>query len=375
MEINKLEVPKIHLLMSVYITDESLYDKSFYNYQVSTTQNKAEQFLTIIDSLKTIEFSTAEIHYDVSIEYQKWIEIINDQIKLCIPNATIYPKRLEYFRDWQKVSNIIPSKTETILLKTNHDHAFLHDDPCLFYKFIRDINVLDQNYIGEISHWPEAIGSSRFGKWIKNQDQSDYYLITKTKNTIGTCLVNPEFFKSWWNQDFTGGSRIVRPDNPFGPSVYFESVKKIIPNCEFFRHMDGYGHLKIYAPIASPVRSKFYFFENKIHALDWSKGNFLLTKKRYDLPTEPKLNDVNSLKILINLALLSATHRFSVKNLWFVNIGFQFRFNKYVRFSALLVCFINRYFFVKLLKQLARIDAIEFRIKQLKRFFISEFSN
>jgi hypothetical protein len=374
MEINKFEIPKIHLLMSVYITDESLYDKGLSNYQVSLTQNKAEQFLTVINSLKTIEFNTAEIHYEVSIAYLKWIDIINDQIRLCIPNATIHSKRLEYFNQWQKVSTVIPSDTETILLKTNHDHAFLHDNPSLFYKFIRDINVSGQNYIGEISHWPEAIGNSRSGKWIKNENQSNYYSITNTTNTIGTCLVNPEFFKSWWNQDFTDGSRIVRPDNPFGPSVYFEPVKKIVPNCEFFRHMDGYGHQKIYAPIASPIRVRVYVVQDRVHVTEWTKGDFLLTRNSYDLPPEPKLSDVNSLKILINIALLSTTYRFSIKNLWFISQGFEFRFNKYVRFSALFSLIINKYFLAKLLRQFLRINSIEFRVNQFKKFIISQFN-
>jgi hypothetical protein len=374
MSVNPGNIPKIHLLMSVYLTDESLYPKSFYNNYVSKSQNKVEQFLSVIYSLKSIQFSAAEIHYEVSDEYQKFVNVINNQIKLYIPNAIITSKRLEYFNEWQQASRVIPSDTDTILLKTNHDHAFLHEDASLFYRFIKDVITSRRNYIGEISHWPEAMGGNRSSESLKSSGISKYYSVASTKSTIGTCLVNPEFFKSWWTRDFTNGSRIVRPDNPFGPSVYFESVDKVIPNCEFFRHMDGYGHQKIMAPIASPIRSIVSISEDKIQVSEWTKGNFFLTKKQYDLPPEPKLNDFNSIRIYINLALLASTYRFSIKNLWRIGQAFEFKSNKYLRFCSLLTCFTNRHFVGKLFTQFARIESIKFRTHQLWNYLLTNKS-
>lgn len=373
MIINTNQIPKIHLLVSVFLTDESLHPKSFYNDHVSISENKVEQFLGVIYSLKSIKFNTAEIYCEVSPEYQKFNNIINDQIKLHIPRAVINPKRLELFKDWQIVSRNIPSDTETILLKTNHDHAFLHDDPSLFYSFIKEINASGQNYIGEISHWPEAIGNLRSSALLKSNNRNNQYLVASTKSTIGTCLVNPEFFKSWWTQDFTNGSRIVRPDNPFGPSVYFKSVNKFVPNCEFFRHMDGYGHMKIMAPIASPIRSNLSISQEKIQVIEWTKGNFFLTKKKYDLPPQPKLNEVNSIAIFINLALLATTYKFSIKNLWFICKAFEFKLNKYLRFCLLIICLTNRYFVWKLFSHFTRLESLKYRSSQLSKFIFSRF--
>jgi hypothetical protein len=72
--------------------------------------------------------------------------------------------------------------------------------------------------------------------------------------------------------------------------------------------------------------------------------------------------------------LLSTTYRFSIKNLWFISQGFEFRFNKYVRFSALFTLIINKYFLAKLLRQILRINSIEFRANQFKKFVISQFN-
>jgi hypothetical protein len=354
--------------MSLFLTDERLNPPAIYNDQISATQNRVGQFLSTIYSLRSIKFNSAEIHYEVSIEYQNWIDKINDQIRSFIPNVTIYPKRLEYFKDWQKVSSSIPLDTEIILLKTNHDHVFLHDDPSLFYKFIRDMNVSRQNYLGEISHWPEAIANFRSGEWVRSDSQNDHYLVVKTENTIGTCLVTADFFKSWWVKDFTGGARIVRPDNPFGPSVNFEPVKKIIPNCEFFRHMDGYGHVKIYAPIASPIRNNIHIFEDTFEVFEWTKGNFLSTNKKYDLPREPKLNEINSNLILINLVLLATAHRFNIKNLWYLSQAFDFKLHRYYRVILLLVCLTNKYFLAKVFSRLFRVESLKYRLGYFKSF-------
>jgi hypothetical protein len=374
MKVVSANIPKIHLLISVYLTDERLHAPSLYNDQVSKTQNRVEQFLSTIYSLKSISFNSAEIHYEVSTEYYNWISTIDDQIRTHIPNAKVYSKRLEYFNDWQEISQRIPKDTEVILLKTNHDHVFLHDDPSLFYKFIRDMNISGQNCLGEISHWPEAIGNSWSGKWVRINSQNDYYMVAETQNTIGTCLVNQDFFKSWWMTDFTGGARIVRPDNPFGPSVNFSPVKKMIPNCEFFRHMDGYGHVKIYAPVASPIRSNLCIVKDSFRIYEWTKGDFFLSKKKYDLPPEPKLNAINSQRIFINLALLATSYKVSFRNLWHLSQAFEFKSSKYLRVGLLFVCLTNKYFLLKLFTRLFRIDSIKYRIGLLREYFNLRFN-
>ena len=337
-------IPKIHLLMSVYLTDVPLSDLGIYSISKSPNQNKAEQLLSTIHSLKSIEFNSADIYFDVSGDYDKFVELIFEQIKIWIPNANIHKKRLEFFSDWKKSSVDIPFDSEAVLLKTNHDHVFTHDDASAFYKFIQDLNSFGQEYVGEISHWPESIGNLRSGSWqnLKN----NYYYTTEATRTIGTCIIRPDFFKSWWVEDFTGGSRIVRPDNPFGPWVEFAPITRVVPTCEFFRHMDGYGYAKINALIASPLRACCTVAENSVKHIDWTKGSFFHGQKDFDLPNEPKIFEINSITTLLNLALLSCAYKVNFKNLWHLHRSFKFRFQKF-SFVFLSLCFTDKFFLRK----------------------------
>ena len=334
--IDEIPTPKIHLLMSVYLSDTPLGDPGFYGKHVSPTQNKVDQFLSTIHSLKNINFNSAEIYFDIDSKYKIHLDQIFKHIRMHIPNARIYGHRLEYFSDWQQVSRNLPLDTEVILLKNNHDHVFTHSEPHLFYQFINDLNFSDTEYVGEISHWPESIGNLREGKWKKFEPNNNFYFVTLATKTIGTCLIRPDFFKTWWQKDFTDGARIVRPDNPFGPWVEFNSVKRVVPTCEFFRHLDGYGHAKVNSPVAAPIRACCTIFEDSIIHEDWIKGSFFHSCNKPELPIEPSLNKKNNGIILINLAQLCSAYKVNFKNLWFINRAFGNKFSKFIILYPLL---------------------------------------
>lgn len=327
--IDKILTPRIHLLMSVYLSDTPLGDPGFYGNHISPTQSKVDQFLSTIHSLTHIKFNSAEIYFDADLKYRNLFDKILEHIKLNIPNADVHEHRLEFFSDWQQVSRNLPSETEVVLLKNNHDHIFTHSDPSVFYQFINDLNASNKEYVGEISHWPESIGNLRQGKWKKFGNNNNFYFVTSATKTIGTCLIRPDFFKSWWLKDFTNGSRIVRPDNPFGPWVEFNSVNRVVPPCEFFRHLDGYGHAKVNAPIAAPLRACCTIIGNCVVHEEWIKGSFFHSKNKPDLPVEPRLDKKNSSSILINLAQLCSAYKVNFKNLWFVNRSFDYKISKY----------------------------------------------
>lgn len=364
--------PKIHLLMSVYLTDTPLPETSYYRKSYSPVQNKVEQFLSTIHSLSHILFSTAEINFQVSSEYNRFTNLILNTIRRYIPNAEISSKRFELFSDWKNAAERIPREAEVVLLKTNHDHVFTHSDPNVFYKFMHDLNSFSTKYVGEISHWPESIGNLRSGKWVKFRS-GDFYFVSKAAKTIGTCLIHPDFFKSWWITDFTHGSRIVRPDNPFGPWVEFAPVSRVVPTCEFFRHLDGYGYAKVNAPIASPLRACCTIDGNTIKHLDWTKGNFLYNQKKYELPIEPKLNVVNSIGTLINLALLGTAYKVNLKNLWFMSRAFQFKLSK-LSFLLFFLCLSDRFFLRKLFNLILPIYSGNTQLFNLRMYFVRRYS-
>ena len=53
-------------------------------------------------------------------------------------------------------------------------------------------------------------------------------------------------FREFWRDDFTGGSKFVGLENPFGPSLRLESGYQIPPRQEILRHADSYGHIGAY---------------------------------------------------------------------------------------------------------------------------------
>jgi len=339
--------PKIHLIMSVYLTDVSLNPENFYGKIISPNQNKVDQFLSTLHSLHKINFTSAEIHFELSEKYFESKNYIVNQIRSYIPIASIHFTRLEYFQQWKIAANRVPSDTDIILLKNNHDHVFVPNNSTNFYQYINDILGYKEDFVGEISHWPESIGNLRSGKWENTPNMRTKYFLSTANVTIGTCVITPSFFKSWWIKDFTDGSRIVRPDNPFGPWVKFQAVKRVVPTTEFFRHLDGYGHAKVSAPIASPLRPCCEIKNNNIIHTDWLYGQFY-KKKGIDLPDQPELTQSNPTSILLDQALLASAYKVNLSNLWNLSNSFRYKFGK-VSFLLLTFCLLDKHFIRKLL--------------------------
>ena len=365
--------PKIHLLVSVYLTDTPLSDPGFYGKKVSPSQSKVDQFLSTIHSIKAIDFSSAEVYFGADSQYVNKTDLICQHIKHHIPNATIYTNRLEFFSEWKKASLNIPVDTDVVLLKTNHDHVFTHSDPSLFYQFINDLNESDPEFVGEISHWPESIGNLREGKWNKYGNKN-YYFVTEATNTIGTCLIRPDFFESWWTKDFTYGSRIVRPDNPFGPWVEFKSINRVVPPCEFFRHLDGYGHARVTAPIAAPLRACCRVVGNSVRHEDWIRGSFFHSRKKPELPVEPNLKQRSDSTILINLALLCSAYKVNFKNLWFTNRAFRNEGSK-LSFFYFLLGFTDKFVMRKTLNLFLPIYSGNILLFKARMFLVRKYSS
>lgn len=353
MEADNLVIPRIHLLMSVYLTNVPIHGSNFQELSVnkSPNQNKVDQFLSTLHSIQKIKFDSAEIYFELAEEYSEYKEQIINQIKKCVPKATIYFSRLEYFEDWKVAANKIPTRAQIVLLKANHDHVFLPQNLDGFYQFLSNLLSFGDQFVGEITHWPEFIGDVRSRRWEKTARSNTINFITTTTNAIGTCAISPTFFKSWWANDFTGGSRIVRPDNPFGPSIYFSAVKRVIPTMEFFRHLDGPAYPEVTAPVSAPLRACCIVDSKIIKHTDWTYGNFLFSKTRNDLPIQPTKFEKNTVLILINQILLISARKVNFKNIYYISIANKYSLGKFA-FLFSPACLINGYFLRKLLNLL-----------------------
>lgn len=308
--LNKVR-PNTHLLVSVYLTDVAITPPNFYRGQHSATVSKVDQFISTLHSMRNLQFATQDIYISYAPEYA-WAEnIVGNFLTLNFPNARLFEKRLETFDEWRLAAERISLNTELVLLQTNHDHVFVPENDTEFQKFSSDLLGFGDRFIGEITHWPESIGQPRLD-WSVSNAASRKYFTSIVNNTVGTCLLPINFFRQWWKVDFTEGKRIVRPDNPFGPWVKFENCIRIVPHTEFFRHLDGYGHARVKAPVSAPLRGCCKVQGSKIEHIPWRRGNFFPTNKGFELPKLPEDGSYKKQREIFNLLLLSAAYRVNV---------------------------------------------------------------
>ena len=314
--------PKVHLIVTVFLTDLGLMPIGFYGDNVSPSQNKVNQFLSSMHTLSGISISSSEFHVAFSDEYKEQVNLVNARIRLLFPNSELSNNRFESFNEWEDSTRKIPIDAEFILLFSNHDHVYLGDGPRNFDLFVNNLRIQKDCKMGLITHWPEVIGSPSISL-RKKRGQS--CLIDWKDFAIGTVLIKKDFYLDWWANDFTSGARIVRPDNPFGPSVTFRPVPVLVPRVELFRHLDGYGHVGVRADIAAPLKTCCGVLDGQIVHEDWSRGNFLASNQTYDLPIQPQ--DTRNVTIceIQNLVLLSNSYRISLKNSYLLLLSYSHR--------------------------------------------------
>jgi hypothetical protein len=260
------------MLLSGYLTESSITGPDFYK-QKEFKHSKLDQFLTSLCSLKKLDLAYADFYLEYDMVNIKYQSLVEHYIKASFRHSILrqFPFRLQYFDQWKQAASKIPPSATSLLLMNNLDHAFVPEKKSDFIGFVDFIESQEDSAIGAITHWQEYITSPKT-KRIKHSRSDNPVFWTRTSSTIGTSLIKPVFFKSWWEQDFTEGKRITRPDNPFGPQVKFSSSKLYIPSHEFFRHLDGYGHVGVSSPQAGPLRPCCQFVNNEIIHTDWLSG-------------------------------------------------------------------------------------------------------
>jgi hypothetical protein len=282
------------MLMSGYLTDKSISGPEYYNL-AKFEYSKLDQLLSTLCSLKKIDLDYADIYLDYDYNYSQYKHIVKKFIVDNFQNTSLrfFPFRLEYFSQWVTAAEMIPREATSLLLMNNLDHVFVPEKNLDYKEFVNFVTSKNSRSIGCILHWQEfitGIGVKKFG----SLESGEPVFYNQTCRAYGTTLTTPGFFKSWWQSDFTGGNRIVRPDNPFGPGVEFDWVNQYIPAREFFRHLDGYGHNGIRSPQAAPLRPCCQYLDDNIVHTDWLRGYRL--NSNADLPLEKPRN----LKIFSN---------------------------------------------------------------------------
>jgi hypothetical protein len=304
--------PRVHLIFTSLITNRPINLNLFGG--VSTDLHRLDQFLSSIHSMALLPLESQVFYLELGEEFLQYRNLISDYTKNIFPNSILYWKRLSSYQDWLDASNRIPASTNLILLQSNFDHAYVNPSSRSFFETCQNLLAQEKRSIAEITHWPEALSeiSSPWGE-LQNTRFHPKYFTRDTFLAVGTTLVRTEFFKEWWTSDFTGGARIVRPDNPFGPSVKFQKATLVIPQIELFRHLDGYSHVGIQNVFAQKLDPCCRIQMLNIRHSDWRRLNFSdLLNERDSFNVLPDVDQLID-KIPANILMVASAHRIDLR--------------------------------------------------------------
>lgn len=307
---------QVHLLMSVYITNKSLVanKKSLID---SLQTSRLDQFLSTVHSMSRLKTASQDFYLLFDDDFSNQRNLVLEWLQALFPRSRIYDFRLSSFLEWQEADRNIPHNSQLVLLQTNFDHPYIATEPESFERFCKNLIELGERAIGEITHWPEALAnlSNPWGDLQRNHKIGDVF-VGECKQTIGTCLVTKSLFHEWWKNDFTLGSKIIRPDNPFGPNVFFYNSIYAVPKIELFRHMDGYDLANILSPWAQGFRPCCKIIQQSVHHVEWTYGTFDeqqdSKQSGIDLPIAPTDYEANieeTYERFPNLILVANAHR------------------------------------------------------------------
>jgi len=253
----------VHLIYTSLVTEKRL--KIHKEAKNNGQRKRIDLFLSAIKSLEKLPIISADffIEFDETTSYYQEA-VMNIIDKMNFPK-NIYNKRLSKYEEWKKNSeqNIDNS---LILLLTYDDHTFIDSSIDEFNYLLENVKIIEeylqQPIYGCLSHFPESHGSIPFAKALGRYKNINGVPIVPCAIPIGAIILSSISYKKWWETDFTNGSKIVSPENPFGPSVSRNDSWQIFPRNELFRHMDGYSHVGILNRPYGVLRADYEFNSN-----------------------------------------------------------------------------------------------------------------
>lgn len=303
----------VHLLFSVYLTSEPLTPKGYYRNSVE--QDKMNQLLTTLSSIRDLSFASGELRIELGDEYATRQLAVESFVDQRFNQLRYVNKRLENFGDWARALSEIPKTTDWVLLLNNHDHAFIGRDKNQWNEFLSVITPLRTFDLIQISHWTETLGWSKLR--VGSLTEGRKFLYFRDTTCIGAVLIRPELLQSCFDRDFTKGARFVRPDNPFGPKMTFSERPVLVPDTEFFRHLDGYGHVGLTDKFASSLRSNATMsVDGELVQQDWQYAQHPFESDSKDLLLLPSMYPAPQRieqDLLPNLLYLATRYRFRTR--------------------------------------------------------------
>jgi hypothetical protein len=233
---------------------------------------------------------------DIYLEFDESTKATRDSLRRVIRDlpfeVRLFDFRLDSFELWRQASlDLGRDDYRQILLFTNEDHILLPggNEELEFISGLQDKiqrKNSDKTIMVPLSHFPEAHGliplAQLSGKFLEIEGVP----LVPCQIPGGPVLVSQLNFQRLWRTDFTGGSKFVGLENPFGNSLRLKNGFYIPPRTELFRHFDSYGHVKLnYWPynllepriqITSEAQAPFCDFEYSFSSSLHSPGGNLL---------------------------------------------------------------------------------------------------
>lgn len=238
-----------HLLVSVFLTPHGLNSQTYKLGKIATKSEffRIERYLSALSSLREIEWRSVQIYLGLDPVWEHLFEELSVASYSIFPNSTVEFGNLRNRTSWSVTAEKFESDS-LIYLHSNDDHMLMPGGARELMRIAAGMANSDVN-LAHVTHFPELRARLASSK-VHGPGESTGIAL---RMPIGTMLVKSDFFKSWWipNGQFTDDQVIVRPDNPFGPSVAFEPELALVPSAEIFRHMDGYAHVFLSRPLAA----------------------------------------------------------------------------------------------------------------------------
>ncbi len=258
-----------HLLMTAFITNRGLSNYNLGKIPVEDFTFRPGRLLTSLSTMSQLNWKSARFFLEFDEELQEYEPVIQRFLQENFSKPQIETRRLQFPREWREALAKIPSG-DLLLLNSNDDHAIVPQGIEALRDLTFEMERRPEVRIGMVTHLPEFVGYKArerikdFVKGSSNRSNREFEI----DYSIGTILVRGDLAKQWFTE---GGlpedGRIVRPDNPFGPSVTFLPSLALLPRHEIFRHLDGYSHVDLFREVA-PLRNSKVITESESEITD-----------------------------------------------------------------------------------------------------------
>jgi hypothetical protein len=192
---------------------------------------------------------------DIYLEFDESTEGTRESLRRVTQDlpfeVRLFDFRLDSFDLWRQASlDLGKDDYRQILLFTNEDHILLPggNEELAFISGLQDEiqrKNSEKTIMVPLSHFPEAHGliplAQVTGKFLSIQGAP----LVPCQIPGGPVLISQLNFQRLWRADFTGGSKFVGLENPFGNSLRLKNGFYLPPRTELFRHFDSYGHVKL----------------------------------------------------------------------------------------------------------------------------------